>query len=145
MQPEPGDTLNLVFDKPFLSHDVYEFTTTGQKINSALAKTQLKKIKVVPNPYIVSNAWEPISPYTSGRGPRVMHFIHLPAKCTIRIFNIRGQLVRELEHNNPNISDGTEVWDMLSKDLLDISYGVYIYYVDAGNLGNITGKFAVIK
>jgi hypothetical protein len=34
---------------------------------------------------------------------------------------------------------------MLSKDQLEISYGVYVYYVDAGELGTKVGKFAVIK
>lgn len=103
-------------------------------------------IKVVPNPYIVSNSWEPINPYSNGRGPRELHFIHLPPQCTIRIYNIRGALVRELEHDNTdNLRDGTSIWDMLTKDRLDISYGVYIYYVDAGEYGEKIGKFAVIK
>jgi hypothetical protein len=34
---------------------------------------------------------------------------------------------------------------MLSKDQLDISYGVYVYHIDAGQLGTKIGKFAVIK
>ncbi len=143
--PVPGETLEIRTHKPFLSSDILEFTTYGQRIDPQLAKEQLDKIRVVPNPYVISNSWEPKSPYTSGRGPRELHFTHLPAKCTIRIFNVRGQLVREIEHNTPNIADGTEVWDMLTKDLLDISYGVYIYHVDAGELGQKTGKFAVIK
>ena len=143
--PQPGDTLKIFTNKPFLSHDVYEFTTKARSIDEQLASQQLDKIRAVPNPYVVSNSWEPQNPYTSGRGPRELHFTHLPAKCTIRIFNVRGQLVREIEHDTPDIADGTEVWDMLTKDLLDISYGVYIYHVDAGELGEKTGKFAIIK
>ena len=143
--PVPGEKLQIRTYKPFLSHDVYEFTTYGRRIDPELAKAQIDKIRVVPNPYVVSNSWEPLSPYNSGRGPRELHFVHLPSKCTIRIFNVRGQLVREIEHDQPNISDGTVVWDMLTKDLLDISYGVYIYHVDAGELGEKTGKFAVVK
>ena len=84
-------------------------------------------IKVVPNPYIVSNACEPPNPYTTGRGPREIHFIHLPAVCTIKIFNLRGQLVQSLDHNTPAVADGTEIWDMRTKDNLDVAYGVYIY------------------
>jgi len=99
----------------------------------------------VPNPYIVANSWEPLNPYANGRGPRELHFIHLPQKCTIRIFNVRGQLVRELEHYSESSTNGTAIWDMQSKDLLDISYGIYIYHVDAGELGTKVGKFAIIK
>ena len=143
--PRAGDSVIIRTQKPFLSTDQYEFTTKGQRIDNELAKSQMEDIKVVPNPYVVANSWEPLNPYTNGRGPRELHFINLPEKCSIKIFNIRGQLIRELEHDTPDVSNGTEIWDMLSKDQLDISYGVYIYYVDAGELGSKTGKFAIIK
>jgi len=42
--------------------------------------------------------------------------------------------------------NGTESWNLLSKDGLEISYGVYLYHVNAHELGvETTGKFAVIK
>ncbi|RQW05877.1 hypothetical protein EH222_09440 [candidate division KSB1 bacterium] len=140
-----GDKLQIKTTKPFLSNDVYEFTTAARQVDVEMAKAQMDLIKVVPNPYVVSNSWEPLNPYTTGRGPRELHFIHLPQKCTIRIFSIRGQLVQEIEHNSADISDGTYVWNMLTKDLLDIAYGIYIYHVDAGELGEKTGKFAIVK
>jgi hypothetical protein len=102
------------------------------------------KIKVVPNPYIVTNSWEPHNPYSSGRGDRQLHFIHLPAKCIIKIFNVRGQLVNTLEHDNP-LNDGTEIWNMLSKDNLEISYGIYIYHIQTVGVGEKIGKFVVLK
>jgi len=144
LNPETGDVLDLKFTKPFLSHDVFEFTTQAAKVDQELAKSQMENIKVVPNPYVVSNSWEPQNPYSNGRGPRELHFIHLPPKCTIKIFNVRGQLVNTLEHES-EMWDGTEIWDMQTKDKLDISYGVYIYHIEAGDLGQKTGKFAVIK
>jgi hypothetical protein len=36
-------------------------------------------------------------------------------------------------------------WDLLSKDGQDISYGVYIYHVEAPDVGETIGKFAIIK
>jgi len=143
--PRPGDWVQITTMRPFLSRDVYEFTTSAEHIEADLAAQQLEDIKVVPNPYIVANSWEPLNPYANGRGPRELHFIHLPQKCTIRIFNVRGQLVRELEHYSESSTNGTAIWDMQSKDLLDISYGIYIYHVDAGELGTKVGKFAIIK
>ncbi|MBN2007928.1 hypothetical protein JW960_01135 [candidate division KSB1 bacterium] len=142
--PMPGDWLKIGFNKPFLANDVLEFTTKGQSVNPALIT--LDRVKVVPNPYVVSNSWEPISPYSRGRGPRELHFTHLPPQCTIKIFNVRGMLVRELEHNSAgNVLDGTYIWDMQTKDQLDIAYGIYIYHIDAGEYGEKIGKFAVIK
>jgi hypothetical protein len=142
--PSAGDVVTLRLRKPFMRHDVFEFTARKATVNEDLAKADLNKIKVVPNPYVAANSWEPPNLYTTGRGPRELHFTHLPMECTIKIFNVRGQLVRVLEHRS-DIDDGTEVWDMRTKDQLDIAYGVYVYYVDAGKLGQIIGKFAVIK
>ncbi len=143
--PQAGDFVDIRLNKPFLSQDVFEFQAHAAAIDDQLAKTEMDQIRVVPNPYVVANSWEPQNPYSNGRGPRELHFTHLPARCTIRIFNIRGQLVRTIEHDTPNIANGTEIWDMLSKDNLDISYGVYVYHVDAGKAGQKIGKFAVIK
>ena len=145
LQPAPGDTLRLLTHKPFLSNDVFEFTMKGQRLADDLDQYNLDDIRVVPNPYIVANSWEPQNPYANGRGPRELHFINLPHKCTIRIFNVQGQLVNILEHETENLTDGTYIWDMQTKDLLDISYGIYIYHIDAGDLGIKIGKFAVIK
>jgi len=144
VNPVAGDTAYVFMTKPFLAHDTYEFVMQGESFNADKAKGEMDAIKVVPNPYIVSNSWEPLNPYASGRGPRELHFIHLPPRCTIKIFNVRGQLVTILEHQS-ELWDGTEIWNMMTKDQLDIAYGVYVYHVDAGDLGSRIGKFAVIK
>jgi len=53
--------------------------------------------------------------------------------------------VDTIEHNDLN-ERGAESWDLLSKDGLEIAYGVYLYHVDAYELGvETTGKFAVVK
>ncbi len=142
--PQPGDTATIIIRKPFLSSDVYSFTTTRAKINKQEAKSGLNNIKVVPNPYVAMARWEPRNPYNSGRGPRSIHFTHLPKKCTIRIFTINGELVDTIEVDNPE-DNGTAYWDLLTKDNLSVAYGVYIYHVDAPGLGEKVGKFAIIK
>jgi hypothetical protein len=144
--PQAGDSLVLKLYKPFLSNDIFEFITLKPKINTELAKSDLNKIRVVPNPYIVTNSWEPINLYNTGRGERQIHFIRLPAKCTIKIFTVSGQLVTTLEHRHESkAQDGTESWNMLTKDNLDIAYGLYIYHIKAPGIGEKIGKFAVIK
>jgi hypothetical protein len=143
--PDVGDTLKIRMFKPFLSHDVFEFTMRGESLDESVAKQSLDLIRVVPNPYVVANGWEPANPYADGRGERQLHFTHLPPVCTIRIFSGSGQLVATLNHNTPSLRDGTEIWNMLSKDQLEIAYGIYVYQVDAGKLGTKIGKFAVIK
>ncbi len=143
--PTDGDTLAVRLNKPFLAADVFEFTMKSESIDGEAAKDAMGRIQVVPNPYVVANSWEPQNPYANGRGPREIHFTHLPAVCTIKIFNVRGQLIRVLDHDTPAIADGTEIWDMQTKDNLDVAYGVYVFHVDAGKTGQRIGKFAIVK
>jgi len=142
--PAAGDTLTVVLRKPFLSQDVYRFTVKTEGVSAELAARQLDDIRVVPNPYVAAARWEPRNPFSSGRGPRELHFINLPQKCTIRIFNVNGVLVDAIEHDSV-FDNGTAIWDMLSKDNLDISYGTYVYVIEAPGVGQKTGTFAIIK
>ena len=142
--PQPGDTAYVRLKKPFLSTDVFNFVSATQHVDQNLERAGMDNIKVVPNPYMGSAQWESKNPYSSGRGTRSLHFTHLPPVCTIRIFTVDGSLVNTLYHNSP-IDDGAEDWNMLSKDNLSISYGVYVAYVEAPGVGNKVVKFAVIK
>jgi hypothetical protein len=142
--PTIGDLLTFNTVRPFLANDSFEFTMNAAMMDKTLAKADMDKIRVVPNPYVVTNAWEPKNPYSNGRGERQLHFTRLPQKCTIRIFNIRGQLVNTIEHNS-TVDNGTAIWNMLSKDQLEIAYGVYIYHVQAEGIGEKIGKIFILK
>ena len=41
--------------------------------------------------------------------------------------------------------NGTAIWDLLTEDQLDVSYGIYIYHVDAPDIGEKIGRLAIIK
>ena len=139
-----GDTLYLFPDFQFTSTNKFTFRLKAQTVDTARAKVTLDDIRVVPNPYVASAAWEPQNIYRSGRGPRRIEFIHLPPQCTIRIYTVDGALVKTLEHNAP-MTDGSESWNMLTRDQMDIAYGLYIYHVDAPGIGQYVGRFIVIK
>ena len=144
--PKPGHIFRLSVNKPFSSEDKFQFTARAPYVDEKRAHSNdaLSRIAVVPNPYVVTASWEPQHFYSSGRGQRKIDFIHLPPKCTIKIFTLRGYLVDTLEHDSP-INDGTESWDLLSKDDMDIAYGVYIFHVETPTGESMVGKFAVIK
>ena len=139
-----GDTLYLYTTSEFNRNHVFEFEARGHKVDAGFARRNLDDIRVVPNPYVVTNMFEPRNPYSSGHGPRVMKFINLPAQCTIRIYSADGTLIRKLEHSSA-ITRGEENWDMLTVDNMDIAYGLYVYHVDAPGIGEYVGKFLVIK
>ncbi|MCF8241995.1 MAG: hypothetical protein K9J16_11460 [Melioribacteraceae bacterium] len=142
--PAAGDTAKILLRKPFLSSDIFRFVASESKVDNSLAREDLDNIKVVPNPYVATARWEPKNPFSNGRGPRDLHFTHLPKQCTIRIFTVSGELVKTIEHNS-ELNDGTAEWDMLTRDNLSVSYGVYVYHIDAPGIGEKIGKFAIIK
>ena len=139
-----GDTIYLYTENPFNGNIKYRFKIKGQNINNDVAKQSINKIKVVPNPYVVTALWEPHNPYANGRGPRRVDFIHLPQKCTIRIYAVDGTLVRKIDHDS-NMRDGSEPWDLMTKDNMEVAYGVYVYHIDAPGVGETVGKIFVIK
>jgi len=144
--PKAGDVFYIAVNKPFDSSDKFTFTAQAPYVDFAVAHEEntLKNIAVVPNPYVVTASWEPQHFYSSGRGTRKIDFIHLPPKCEIKIFTLRGYLVYTLEHDSP-INDGSESWNMLSKDGMEIAYGVYLFHVSTPTNESYIGKFAVIK
>lgn len=142
--PRPGDVFRFVTSKPFKEGDFFEFSTKGAFVDQELAKTEMSKIAVVPNPYISANAWEKRNLNQTGRGERRIDFIHLPTMCTIRIYTITGALIKTLEKTT-GTSDGTVSWNLVSEDGMDIAYGLYVYHVDAPGVGEHIGKFAIIK
>lgn len=143
--PTQGDKIQIKLKIPFSSQDKFTFKTRSHRVDPQLAKEQFKNEPyVVPNPYVAAASFEPQRFAVSGRGERKIEFRNLPNYCTIRIYTINGELVKELHHNG-NITQGYIAWDLRSKDNLEIAPGLYIYHVDGGEVGSYIGKFAVIK
>ncbi len=141
--PSAGDVIRMSVTRPFAAGDFFQFSLKPSFIDSDLARSELDEIAVVPNPYVGASAFEPRS-QIEGRGERRIQFINLPRRCTIKIFNIRGELVKTLEHDGVT-SDGAEFWDLRTEDQQDVAYGVYIFHVEAPGIGEHVGKFALIK
>ncbi len=151
--PQPGDIMNILFHVPFTTLDTLVIRTTAQQSVEDSIREQLKKVAVVPNPYVVAAKWEIKDPSVQfGRGARELHFIHLPEEAIIRIYTVNGELVRTLRHfpGEPGyISPSTHAWNLLNKNSQEIAYGLYIFHVEGyyngKPVGEAIGKFAVIK
>lgn len=144
--PGTGDTLFLKFHKPFSSKDVFRYTAKPTTYNSEIAKEQIKEVRAVPNPYVVSNMFEqPLPPQIAGRGERVINFINLPPYAQIHVYSSSGSHIVTLRHEG-NLQSGTVSWDLRSKEGLDIAAGVYFYIVETeDNSAKKIGKLAIIK
>jgi hypothetical protein len=141
--PLPGDVFRVATTKPFRTGEYFSFTTVAPRFDPAQAKQDLDKIAVVPNPYVGAASWEPATT-SVGRGDRKVFFIHLPQRCTIRIYTMSGHLVQTLQHDG-TFADGQEAWNLTSRDGMDIAFGVYVYHVDAPGIGTKIDRFAILK
>jgi len=98
-------------------------------------KEDMAKINVVPNPYYGYHSGE-LNAFA-----RWVQFTYLPNKCTIRIFDLAGNVIRKLEKNSSETA--LLKWDLKNEYALPVASGIYVYQVDAGDLGNKIGKIAI--
>jgi hypothetical protein len=142
--PTAGTSLRFRTRKPFQTGDNVTFTLQPPSFSSEKAVLEMDEIFVVPNPYVATSTFEPSNAFRAGRGERRIYFMHLPAVCTVRIYTITGQLVQTLQHNSTQ-DDGQLAWDLVTRDGMNIAYGIYLYHVEAPGIGEHVGRFAVIK
>ena len=126
------------------------------------AKTNMDNIYVIPNPYIGRSKFDGRREGDSkGDKSRRLWFVNLPLECTIRIYTLAGDLVKEIYHNGAHETDiltiskadsqgmspdGMHEWDLLSKNRQIIAPGVYLFSVENKADGKIkVGKFVIIK
>ncbi len=112
-------------------------------VQPATAPTNnLERVGVVPNPFRGSAEWDPVP------GDNRVHFIHLPANSTVRIYTSNGELVRILVQNpNANLggTTGELEWDLKNADGRNVVSGIYIYRVESPQGHEVKGHFVVIR
>jgi hypothetical protein len=131
--------------------DGNESGKTGYSFYAEAAKptpsNNFSKVRVIPNPF------KQISGLPDPGEDKRLTFINIPARCTIKIFNVAGELIQTIEHND---GFGEEAWGsssgndyMLNRFSQNVMPGIYIYYIEShveGHRGeSATGKFAIIK
>jgi hypothetical protein len=144
--PQPNDIYRMTFKRPFFVTDSLTFKILPQcKKDLQALKTKMDSIQVVPNPYVATNHMEPsVANYFLNQRRRIL-FTHVPARCEIKIFTVSGILVDEIDVENA-VDNGAAFWDLLTKEGLEISAGVYVYYVKAKETDDVKiGKFSIIK
>lgn len=104
--------------------------------------SNLERVAVVPNPFRASAEWDPAP------GENRVHFLHLPARSTVRIFTSNAELVRVLVQNpnaNPGGLTGDLEWDLKNADGRKVVSGIYIYQVESPQGHHAKGHFVVIR
>jgi hypothetical protein len=121
--------------------DQFEFNTLPAEVASGTTTSDLDRVKVVPNPYLVSSRYEEEFGILRKEPIRQLRFNNLPARCTIYIFSIAGDKIQTIVHNSDN---GTEAWDMRTSGNREIAPGVYLFLVKTDTAQKL-GRFAVVK
>jgi hypothetical protein len=127
--------------------------------------TSSGKVKVFPNPYRGDAAWDG----TLSRD-RYLWFVNLPARCTVKIFTLAGDLVDTIEFDHdtydateirgifdptdvrnpeddiPVLSGGMAAWDLVTRSDQGVASGLYIFSVKDHETGETQlGKFLILK
>lgn len=130
--PEPGTVFRLVTNKTMQDGDVFTFRTSAPAINPDANREVLNDIRVVPNPLF----------HLGMDGSESVRFTHLPAECTIRIFNLAGDRVRKLD--KADVLDATLDWDLRNDHGRRIADGIYVWYLES-DYGSAQGKVAIFR
>jgi len=131
--------------------------TVGSITTYALESTQAvaangSTVFVYPNPYRLDGAYRDLGFEARGEldrpedRTRAVHFANLPPVCTIRIFTLDGDLVREIEHNVA-VSDplaNHETWDLITRNSQLVVSGLYYWSVEEEGGHSQIGKLVVI-
>ncbi|MBD3331625.1 hypothetical protein GF356_02145 [candidate division GN15 bacterium] len=128
------------------SNMAYPLGSTGTR---ALSNNE---IYVYPNPYRIDAGYR-------GRGfegranedrpddrVRAIHFANVPPKCTIRIYTLDGDLVRELVHDQ-DPADPTSnhaQWNLITRNTQLVVSGLYYWTVESENGEVQIGKLMIL-
>ena len=151
--PKTDSRYAISWNRNFWNTDTFEFAIDSLKpINVDNLNNDLKKVRVVPNPYVGTNAMEEavINPYLNQ--PRKIMFTNIPSECKITIFTPSGVKVKTIiSNNNAGPDVGMVHWDLLNEEGLEVAAGMYLFHVKPNYPNNtlnneeIIGKFAIIK
>jgi hypothetical protein len=108
------------------------------------AQTDASNVFVFPNP------WRPHGP-NAGGGPGQtgtdsggITFSNLPSECTIKIYTISGELVRQIQHSDLIGPVGQQTWDGNTSGGSHAASGVYLWRVESAS-DSKNGKLMVIR
>jgi len=100
------------------------------------ARDDLSDIVVVPNPFIMRSG--AVTPDDRD----VIQFVNLPTPATIRIYTMRGDLVKTIYHTDDS---GIAWWNQQTDYGQFAQSGVYIYHIEVPGQGATRGRFAIIR
>jgi hypothetical protein len=119
---DDGSTNDFELGVPLVSSKFYTLTNQPAYLRR-LAEDHFGAIRVVPNPYHIKAKELQFGTDTPDR----IAFYGLPAKCKIRIYTERGELIKTLRHTDQT---GDQLWDCTTESKQVIVSGLYIAHFE---------------
>ena len=123
-----------------LDEDGHESWLTNRNVEpvtvASSAAPDALGVSVFPNPF------RRTSGFPSAADANTIVFNNLPARATIRIYTASGELIRVIEHDEPD--SGQAVWDQLSTARQRTAPGIYFWTVSS-DAGTARGTIVIIK
>jgi len=108
-------------------------------------------VYVYPNPYLdnadyIGRGFENLGSDAPETRAHRINFANLPPKCTIQIYSLDGDLIREIPHDKDPASPGAshETWDLITRNTQAVVSGLYYWVVESPDRIQM-GKLAIIK
>lgn len=121
---------------PPMESSIFANRTQTPFVATLQPATDLEEILVVPNPFIIGEGFS-----QPGEQDKIQ-FVNIPNPCTIRIYTVRGDLVKTIEVAE---GDGAIVsWDQVTDFGQFVESGVYIFHVES-EFGTKIGKLAIVR
>jgi len=141
---EVGDRLEVTVRTDEFVSDPFLYTVTPENIRQAFLPITLKNVEIPRQSLLLQNYPNPFNPETW-----IPYQTKEPAEVVIRIYNLRGQLVRTLSlgHRKAGFYLGRSraaYWDGLNSSGEKVASGAYFYQIEAGNF-SATRKMLIVK
>lgn len=129
------DSLSENHNMPMYEFNTQDIATLRNHTETAVSAMDM--INIVPNPYYAYSSYE------RNQLSNMVKIINLPKTCTVSIYSLNGNLVRRFT------KDAHQTWlnwDIKNTYGIPISSGVYIFYIDAPEIGEkILKWFGVLR
>ncbi len=146
------------FGSPVVELPALETDPTNNRVeaypqaSADMVETGQLDVYVYPNPYRVDGGYRALG--FEGRldrdlpddKVRALHFANLPARCTISIYSLDGDLIKRLKHDvDPTDPQAAhDQWNLITRNAQAVVSGLYYYVVESQHRTQI-GKFVIIK
>lgn len=130
--PETGNTVRV----PAMETSIFANRTTRPFLATLPAPKSVNEVLVVPNPFVIGEGSS-----QPGETDQIQ-FVNVPNPGTIRIYTVRGDLVKTIVVDENR--GGIVTWNQVTDFGQYVESGVYIFHVES-QYGKSTGKFAIVR